>query len=273
VVRARRLARRRLLPALLGAVMAVGVVAGCTGPPDDDGPPGPSPSADPSMLRDDLVDGITVEDRGFSTFPVPGGGDAGRRIVGAAAVVRNTTDRPMRIHVRYRFVDDAGRGWRSSELNDWAAIAGAGWAYLPPGQAVELGDGEQIDAGEAGRISRIVLYTIGEGTAATDRSVLLPARIDRLQPRSAGGGWDYVSFDVDNTWGRFREPNYVMVFRSPAGRLIGGWFVDRAHWVDIEKSLPKGETDEYRDGTSRHTLPTVLPPGIRPEHVTMYLWP
>ncbi|BEL03476.1 hypothetical protein Q0Z83_016670 [Actinoplanes sichuanensis] len=262
---------RRLLSAVLGMVVTAAVVAGCTRPPGD-GPPAPSPSADSSLLQDDLVDGITVEDRGFSTFPVPGGSDTGR-VISTAAVLRNTTDQPMRIHVRYRFVDSAGHGWRSAELNDWAGVVSAGWVYLPPGQSVELGDGEQIDAGEAGRVARIVLYLIGE-SPARERSVLLRAKIDKLLPRPAvNGGWDYVSFDVDNTWGRIKEPNYVLVFRSPEGRLIGGWFVDRAHWVDIEKSLPAGETDEYRDGTSRHTLPVLLPPDVRPADVTMYLWP
>ncbi|GIF39298.1 hypothetical protein [Actinoplanes xinjiangensis] len=271
-MKVRGLPRRRLLVAVLGAAVTVGMTASCTGPSGDTDPPGPSPSPDPSMLQDDLADGIAVEDRGFSTFPVPGGSDTGR-IIGAAAVIRNTTDRPMRVHVRYRFVDATGHGWRSDELDDWAAVVSAGWAYLPPGQSVELGDGEQIDAAEAARVARIVLYVNGEGTPTTKASVLLRAKIDKLLPRPAGGGWDYVSFDVESSLYRFREPNYVMVFRSPDGRLIGGWFVDRAHWVDIEKSLPEGETDEYRSGTSRHTLPTLLPPGIRPGDVTMYLWP
>jgi hypothetical protein len=272
-VNIRRLPRRRLLAAALGAVVTVVVAASCTRPPDDTDPPDPSPSPDASMLRDDVVDGIAVEDRGFSAFPVPGGSDT-RRIIGAAAVLRNTTDRPMRVHVRYRFVDGTGRGWQSGERSDWAGIVSAGWAYLPPGQAVDLGDGGQFAADEAARVAGIVLYVNGEGKPTTKTSVLLPAKIDRLLPRPAlSSEWDYVSFDVDNTWGRFSEPNYVLVFRSPDGRLIGGWFVDRGNWWDIEKSLPKGETDEYRDGTSRHTLPTVLPPGIRPEHVTMYLWP
>jgi hypothetical protein len=252
--------------------MTIGVVASCTRPPDDkDPPPEPSPSLDASILHDDVTDGIVVEDRGFSTYPVPGGSDT-RRVVGAAGTFRNTTNRAMKIHVQYRFVDGAGRGWRSSERNDWASVFSAGWTYLPPGQVVDLGDGEQFAAEEAARVARIVLYVYGE--PATERSVLLPATIDKLLPRPAvNAEWDYVSFDVDNNWGRFKEPNYVMVFRSPEGRLIGGWFVDRFHWVDIEKSLPEGETDEYRTGTSRHTLPVVLPPGIQASAVTMYVWP
>jgi hypothetical protein len=262
--------RRRLLAVVLGAVMTVGVVASCTRPPAGDDPPRPSPSADASLLRDDVTDGIVVEERGFSTFPVPGGGDTGR-VVGAAGVFRNRTDRPMKVHVEYRFVDAAGHGWRSRERDDWASVFSAGWAYLPPGAAVELGDGERFPADEAARIAGIVMYVHAEPTT---QSALLPAKIDRLYPRPAlNTEWDYVSFDVDHSLGRLTAPNYVMVFRSPDGRLIGGWFVDRAHWVDIEKSLPEGETDEYRRGTSRHTLPTLLPPGIRPGDVTMYLWP
>jgi hypothetical protein len=171
-------------------------------------------------------------------------------------------------------VDGAGRGWRATEPNDWAGILSAGWAYLPAGQSVELGDSLQVDADDAARVAGIVLYVIGEGKPATDRSALLPARIDRLQPRPVPGeGFDYVSFDVDNQWGRFQEPNYVMVFRSAEGRLTGGFFVDRAHWWDIESALPDGETDKYPRGTSRHTLPAVFPPGIRPDRVTMYVWP
>jgi hypothetical protein len=270
VVSARRLSRKILLAAAAG--MSVMVAAGCTRAPDND-PPAPSPSPDTSMLRDDIAEGITVEDRGFSTYPVPGGSDTGR-IVSAAAVFRNTTDHPMRIHVRYRFVDAAGRGWRAEKPNDWAGILSSGWAFVPAGQAVELGDGLQFAKEEASRVARIALYVMGEGKPATERSALLPAKIDKLLPRPAvNAEWDYVSFDVDNTWGRFREPNYVMVFRSPQGQLIGGWFVDRAHWVDIEKSLQKGETDEYRTGVSRHTLPVVLPPGIQKTAVTMYVWP
>ncbi|MEU4161457.1 hypothetical protein [Actinoplanes sp. NPDC026670] len=266
-----RPSRQRLLSAALVIAVTLGVIAGCTKPPGDPAPPTPSPSADPSILHDDITTGIVVEDRGFSTFPVPGG-SATRRIVGAAAVVRNSTNQPMKLHLQFRFVDGSGRGWRSDQRNDWASVFNAGWAYLPPGQDVELGGSEQFAAEEAARVARIVLYAYAEPVLS--RSVLLRAKIDQLLPRPAvNGGWDYVSFDVDNTWGRIREPNYVLVFRTPEGRLTGGWFVDRAHWVDIEKSLPKGETDEYRAGTSRHTLPVLLPPGVRPADVTMYLWP
>lgn len=254
----------------LGAILTAGAAAGCTGRSDDGVPPSPSPSADPSLLLDDIADGIAVEDRGFSTYSVPGA-SATERVVGAAAVFRNKTDRPMKIHVQYRFVDSVGRGWRSSERDDWASVFSAGWAYLPPGQVVELGDGEQFTAEEAARVAGIVLYVYGEPATP---SVLLRARIDKLLPRpGVNSAWDYVSFDVDHSLARLRGPNYVMVFRSPDGRLIGGWFVDRAHWVDIEKSLPPGETDEYRRGTSRHTLPTLLPPDVQPADVTMYLWP
>src|SRR5690606_27812167 len=126
-------------------------------PPDESPPPSP----DESMLSDDIVEGVVVDDRGFAIHPVPNG-DSTRRIVGAAAVLRNTTDQPMRVHVRHRFVDEAGRGWPSEERNGGAEIISAGWAYLPPGQAVDLGDVLQVDADEAARIARIVLYVIGQ---------------------------------------------------------------------------------------------------------------
>ncbi|MDI6104923.1 hypothetical protein QLQ12_40690 [Actinoplanes sp. NEAU-A12] len=263
--------RRRLLSAALGAA-CLAIFAGCTGPPDDNDPPEPSSSPDASALRDHIVDGVAVEDRGFATFPVPGG-DGTRRIVGAAAVFRNETDQPMRIHVRYRLVDGTGRGWRSEKLNDWQAIVSAGWAYLPAGQTVELGDVDQFDTEEAGRVARIVLDVIGEGKPAP-RSVLLPARIESVQHRpTPKDEWDHVSFGVDNPAFGFEGPNYGMVFRSADGRLIGGWFVDRAHWGDIESALPDNETDEYPPGASRHTLPAWLPPDIAPNGVTMYVWP
>lgn len=98
------------------------------------------------MLSDDLVDGVLVEDRGFAVFPVPDGNDA-RRIVGAAAVLRNATDQPMWIHVRYRFVDATGRGWRSEEQNDWTAILASGSAYLPAGDSVEVGGDHAVRCG------------------------------------------------------------------------------------------------------------------------------
>ena len=60
-----------------------------------------------------------------------------------------------------------------------------------------------------------------------------------------------------------------MVFRSTEGRLVGGWFVDRANWLDIATALPRTETDRYPQGASRHTLPAWLPPNA----VTMYVWP
>ncbi|GGN44471.1 hypothetical protein FHR83_004512 [Actinoplanes campanulatus] len=266
-----RLPRRRLLAAALGAA-GLAAAAACTGPPENNDPPGPSSSPGPAMLRDDIVDGVTIDERGFATFPVPNG-DAARRIVGAAAVFRNGTDQPIRVHVRFQFVDGAGRGWRSEDLNDWQAIVNAGWAYLPAGQAVELGGILQVGAEEAGRVARIVLDVTGEGIPPP-RSVLLPARIDAVQHRpTPKDEWDYVSFDVDNPTAGFEEPNYGLVYRSTDGRLIGGWFVDRAHWWDIESALPKGESDEYPRGISRHTLPTWLPPDIQPSGVTMYVWP
>jgi hypothetical protein len=270
-----RLPRRRLLSAALGAaglgVMA-GVAASCTGSPENNEPPEPSSDPGPSILSDDIVDGVTVDERGFATFPVPGG-DGTRRVVGAAAVLRNRTDQPMRVHVRYRLVDGAGRGWHSDELNDWQAIVSAGWAYLPAGQSVELGDVDQFTVDEAGRVARIVLAVIGEGTPAP-RSVLLPAKIDTLRPRpDPKDEWDYVSFGVDNPTSGFEEPNYGLVYRSTAGHLIGGWFVDRAHWWDIDAALPENETDEYPRGASHHTLPTWLPPDVQPGSVTMYVWP
>jgi hypothetical protein len=247
------------------------VVADCTGLPQSKDPPEESSSSlDESMLSDDVADGVVVEDRGFAIFPVPDGNDT-RRIVGAAAVFRNATDQPMRIHVRYRFVDDTGRGWHSEEQDDWTAIVAAGWAYLPEGRAVELGGIYQVDADQAARVARIVLYVIGE---PTEPSVLLPARVNELKPRpTTDDEWDYVSFDVDNPGFEFEEPDYGMAFRSGEGVLIGGWFVDRANWVDIESVLPENETDQYPRGTSRHTLPAWLPPGIRPNDVTMYVWP
>jgi hypothetical protein len=222
------------------------------------------------VLSDDIAEGVAVEDRGFATFPVPDG-DATRRIVGAAAVFRNVSDQPMRIHVRYRFVDEAGRGWRSTEQRDWSAIVAAGWAYLPAGDAVELGDIRQVDADEADRVARIVLYVVGEPTAP---SVLLPARVDELKLRQDGNDkWDFVSFTVDNPGSEFEEPNYGMVFRSAEGNLVGGWFVDRANWADLEAALPESETERYPSAASRHTLPAWLPPDARPTDVTMYVWP
>ncbi|MEV0901438.1 hypothetical protein [Actinoplanes sp. NPDC049802] len=263
--------RRHLLTAALGAAGLV-VAAGCTGPPENDDPPEPSTSPDPALLRDDIADGVTVDERGFETFPVPEG-DATRSIVGAAAVFRNETDQPVRIHVRFRFVDGAGRGWRSEELNDWQAIVNAGWAYLPARRAVELGGILQVGTEEAGRVAGIVLYVNGEGKPPP-RTVLLPAQNLTLQHRpTSKDEWDHVSFDVNNPTAGFKEPNYGLAYRSADGRLIGGWFVDRTHWWDIEKALPDDESDEYRRGTSRHTLPTWLPPGIQPKSVTMYVWP
>jgi hypothetical protein len=249
------------------AALRAGAPWGAADPPQRSSPPAP----DPAMLSDDIADGIAVEDRGFAVFPVPDGDEA-RRIVGAAAVFRNTTDQPMRIHVRYRFVDDTGRGWHSKEQNDWTAVVAAGWAYLPPGRAVELGDVEQVDADQAARVARLALYVIGEPTVP---SALLPVTVGGFTRRSgAAEEWDYVSFDVDNPRPvAFDEPNYGMVFRSGDGALIGGWFVDRDNWFDIESALPAGETDRYQPGTSRHTLPAWLPPEIRPNNVTMYLWP
>jgi hypothetical protein len=270
-----RLPRRRLLSAALGAAglaVTAGVAASCTGPDEDNDPPGPSSSADPSVLRDDIVDGVAVEDRGFATFPVPGG-DGTRRIVGAAAVFRNETDQPMRIHVRYRLVDGSGRGWHSKELNDWQAVVSAGWAYLPARQVLELGDVDQVGVDEAGRVARIVLHVISEGKPPS-RSVLLPAKISTLRHRpTPKDEWDYVSFDVDNPTAGFDGPNYAMVYRSAEGRLIGGWFADRAQWWDIRSELPKNETDKYPRGVSRHTLPAWLPPDLQPNAVTMYVWP
>jgi hypothetical protein len=256
-----------LLSAALGAA-GIAAVAGCTGPPRREDPPASSSSPDASMLSDDIADGVAVADRGFATFPLPDGNGT-HRIVGAAAVFRNTTNQPMRIHVRFRFVDTAGRGWRSEEQNDWTAILNAGWAYLPAGQTVELGGAYQVDAAQAARVARIVLYVIGE---RTEPSALLPAKIDELKPRPKDK-FDYVTFDVDNPAWAFKEPNYGMVFRSTEGRLVGGWFVDRGNWWDIASALPQTETDRYPQGASRHTLPTWLPPNIQPNAVTMYVWP
>nr|MDT0656783.1 hypothetical protein [Micromonospora sp. DSM 115978] len=221
-------------------------------------------------MSDDIADGVVVEDRGFGIFPVPDGDDM-RRVVGAAAVFRNSTDQPVRIHVRYRFVDDEGRGWHSEEQNDWSAVVAAGWAYLPAGSAVELGDIRQVDADQAARVARIVLSVVAE---PAEPSVLLPGRVGELRPRpTADDEWDYVSFDVDNPGDEFEEPNYGMVFRSGTGALVGGWFVDRANWADIGSALPESETDKYPRGSSRHTLPAWLPPDIRADDVTMYVWP
>ncbi|WP_189335193.1 hypothetical protein [Actinoplanes ianthinogenes] len=253
---------------VLGA--ATGLAAGCRGPSGHDDPPAPPASPDPSLLRDDLAAGVSVEDRGFATFPVPGGPPT-RRIVGTAAVFRNTTNQPMRVHVRFRFVDSAGRGWHSEEFDDWAGILSTGWAYLPAGQAVDLGNMLQVDAAEADRIAGIMLYVIGQPAPV---STLLPPKRLQLKPRPhPRDEWDYVTFDLDNPRGYFDEPNYGLVYRSAEGRLIGGWFVDRAFWFHLKSELPKGETDRYPQGTSRHTLPTWLPPGIQPAGVTMYLWP
>src|SRR5690606_8586212 len=117
----------------------------------------------------------------------------------------------------------------------------------PPGRAVELGDILQVDADEAARIARIVLYVIGQPARP---SLLLRARVGTLTPGPPGDDeWDYVSFEVDNPGFAFREPNYVIVYRSPEGKLIGGWFVDRAFWFDIETALPEDETDRYVPGT------------------------
>ncbi|WP_221328570.1 hypothetical protein [Actinoplanes sp. L3-i22] len=221
-------------------------------------------------MQDDIAEGITAEERGFATFPVPGG-PATRRIVGAATVLRNTTSQPMQLHVRFRFVDQAGHGWQSAQLNDWAAILNAGWAHLPAGQSVELGGILQVDADEAARVAGIKLYVNGQ---PTNQSVLLPATIAELKPRSAPTDeWDYVAFDVDNPGGTFAEPNYSLVYRSPEGKLIGGWFVDRANFLHFTSKLPKGETDRYPRGASRHTLPTWLPPDIGSSAVTMHIWP
>jgi hypothetical protein len=264
--------RRRFLAAALGAAgvaATAGVAAGCTGSPAGKGHGGTTSSPDAAKLSDDIAEGITVSDRGFATFPVPDG-DTAKRIVGAAATFRNTTGQPMRIHVRFRFVDNAGRGWHSDEQDDWTAIVNAGWAYLPAGQAVPLGGSYQVPADQAARVARIVLYVTGE---PTQPSALLPAKIDELRPRAhPGDAWDYVAFDVDNPSVDFAEPNYAMVFRSTDGRLVGGWFVDRANWLDIKSALPRTETDKYPGGTSRHTLPAWLPPDIQPDAVTMYVW-
>ncbi|MFC6567862.1 hypothetical protein [Actinoplanes utahensis] len=42
--------------------------------------------------------------------------------------------------------------------------------------------------------------------------------------------------------------------------------------MDIESALPKGETDEYPLGVSRHTLPVVLPPDAELDRVIMHVW-
>ncbi|GLW34294.1 hypothetical protein [Actinoplanes regularis] len=73
--------------------------------------------------------------------------------------------------------------------------------------------------------------------------------------------------------GRHEDNDPPAPSSSPdASLLIGGWFVDRAHWIDIESALPKGETDTYPQGPSRHTLPTWLPADVKPQNVTMYVW-
>jgi hypothetical protein len=260
--------RRRLLAAVLA--MTAGVAAGCTGSPDGQDPPGPSASPDPALLRDEIAEGVTVTDRNFSTFPLLGG-DTAKRIVGAAAVFRNTTDQPMRVHVRFRFVDSAGRGWYSQEQDDWTAIVNAGSAYLPPGRSVDLGGIHQVSAADAARVARVVMYV---AATPAKQSALLPAKIVTLTPRPAPTTeFDYVTFEVDNPGFEFKEPDYAMVFRAADGRLIGGFFVDRANWIDIRKSLPEAETDRYPQGTSRHTVPTWLPAGITPAAITMYVWP
>lgn len=69
------------------------VAAGCTGRYEDNDPPAPPSSPGASLLHDDIAQGIVAQDRGFATFPVSG--KAGRRIVGAAAVLRNTTGQPL----------------------------------------------------------------------------------------------------------------------------------------------------------------------------------
>ncbi|HWS34084.1 MAG TPA: hypothetical protein VN408_15235 [Actinoplanes sp.] len=247
------------------------VTAACTDSPKDIGTPVPSPSPDPAVLRDDLHTGLTIEDRGFATFPVRGG-DGTRRIVGAAAVFRNNTDEPMRIHIRYRFVDVAGRGWWLAERNDWAAVVSVGLATVPPGQAVEFGDAQQFDVDQAERVAGIVLYVI-EGTVRPEPSVLLPARITALKPAATPKDeWDYVSFEVENPGNTLREPDYGMVYRSAGGRLIGGWFGSHALWSDIAKALPAGENERYPQGRSRHTMPAWLPPGIEAGRVSMHVW-
>ena len=260
------LSRRRLLAAVLGAA-GIATAAACTGPSEVKDPP--AQSSGPDTLRDDIPAGITVEDRGFATFPVPDGNTA-RSIVGAAAVFRNTTAEPMRVHIRFRFTDKAGRGWQSAEQNDWTAIVNAGWAYLPPGKAVELGGNYQVDAAEAARVAGIKLYVTGEPAKP---SALLTAKVVEVEPRpNPTDKWDYVSFTVNNPGFDFEEPNYGMTFRSAEGRLVAGWFVDRANWVDAKAALPNNETDKYDEGSSRHTLPTWLPPGTKPNGVTMYVW-
>ncbi|WP_157751153.1 hypothetical protein [Actinoplanes derwentensis] len=247
------------------------MTSACTDPPESTVVPVPSSSLDPAVLRDDVHAGITVEDRGFATFPVRNG-DAKRRIVGAAGVFRNVTDEPMRIHVRFRFVDAAGRGWRSETLNDWEAIVNIGYAILPARQTIEIGGVLQVDAESADRVAGIVMYVL-EDALPPKPFVLLPARVTELKPAPASKDeWDYVSFEVDNPGLTIREPDYGMVYRSAEGRLIGGWFGSHALWSDIDTALPEGESERYRQGTSRHTMPTWLPPGIKPDRVTMYVW-
>ncbi|GAA1609361.1 hypothetical protein [Actinoplanes couchii] len=263
-----RLPRRQLF-GVAGIAAAVWAAGSCGEPDREIDPPEPSPSRDPALLVDDIADGISVENLGSSTFPAPDG-DAAHRIVGAAAVFRNLTEQPMDIHIRYQFVDEAGRGRHSEELNDWAAIISTGWAYLPPGRAVEFGDGQLFAAAEASRVARIVMRVLAQPATP---SVLLAAKVDKLIRRATpASGFDYVSFEVDNQEFPFEEPHYSLVFKTADGGLTDGWFIDRSHWVDIGKALPEGETDRYPRGVSRHTLPVILPPDARPDHVAMHLW-
>lgn len=271
--------RRALIASAAGVVglAAAGTVFGTwAGPslnlfdaePADDA----SRSSDKNRIADDLVDGIELLGKGFSTHPPRSGHHT--PLLGMGARLRNTTDKAVWVAATYFPVDDDGYGLRQG---DDRASFGFGEIPIPPATEVDsvgIGLLEQsvLTAGDIADVV-IQLHHLDFDAKYQSGAHIIQASVTELDYHTGGGdGVDYVTFEADNPGAKVLKADYVAHFRGGDGATIGGWYADRAQWNDLEGQLPDGEDERYPRGDSTHTLPIWLPPDLKPAQVSLYLW-
>ncbi|GAA4905959.1 hypothetical protein LX16_3439 [Stackebrandtia albiflava] len=275
--------RRALIIGAAGVagVAAAGVVFGEWAGPSlglfgGDASPSEDASTSPGdeVVADDLVEGVELVDSGFSRQPPRAGRDT--PLLGVGARLRNTTDAALWVSAVYIPVDAEGRALQDG---DGTGRASFGYGEIPVPPSTEL------DSVGIGLLEETALPTERIGGVAVQLHRLdfeakyrsgariVPATPSSLDHHSGDGpGVDLVTFEADNPGPEVRHADYMVHFRDADGGTIGGWYADRARWNGLEKRLPEGETEVYPTGTSSHTLPVWLPPGLTPRHVDMYLW-